>query len=126
MARSGLIGGPSRRSRHGEDAIELVLDLRPDVVLMDIKLPDIAGHTPAERSLPDAALWIQSRHSRPPRRRVTRASGGGRDRAGTNTFAVGGRINVKQLGPGSYRLAATPRQGKLAGATLTINFRLTR
>ncbi len=26
-----------------EDAIELVLDLRPDVVLMDIKLPDIPG-----------------------------------------------------------------------------------
>jgi YesN/AraC family two-component response regulator len=27
----------------GEDAIELVLDLRPDVVLIDIKLPDIPG-----------------------------------------------------------------------------------
>jgi DNA-binding NarL/FixJ family response regulator len=27
----------------GEDAIELVLDLRPDVVLMDIKLPGISG-----------------------------------------------------------------------------------
>jgi two-component system, response regulator PdtaR len=27
----------------GDDAIELVLDLRPDVVLMDIKLPDIPG-----------------------------------------------------------------------------------
>jgi DNA-binding NarL/FixJ family response regulator len=28
---------------NGEDAIDLVLDLRPDVVLMDIKLPGISG-----------------------------------------------------------------------------------
>ncbi len=33
----------------GEDAIELVLDLRPDVVLMDIKLPDISGVQAIER-----------------------------------------------------------------------------
>ena len=33
----------------GEDAIELVLDLRPDVVLMDIKLPDIPGVQAIER-----------------------------------------------------------------------------
>jgi DNA-binding NarL/FixJ family response regulator len=34
---------------NGEDAIELVLDLRPDVVLMDIKLPDIPGVQAIER-----------------------------------------------------------------------------
>jgi len=33
----------------GEDAIELVLDVRPDVVLMDIKLPDISGVQAIER-----------------------------------------------------------------------------
>jgi DNA-binding NarL/FixJ family response regulator len=33
----------------GEDAIELVLDLRPDVVLMDIKLPDMPGVQAIER-----------------------------------------------------------------------------
>ncbi len=36
----------------GEDAIELVLDLRPDVVLMDIKLPDIPGVQAIERLVP--------------------------------------------------------------------------
>lgn len=33
----------------GADALELVLDLRPDVVLMDIKLPDISGVQAIER-----------------------------------------------------------------------------
>lgn len=33
----------------GEDAIELVLDLRPDVVLMDIRLPDMRGVHAIER-----------------------------------------------------------------------------
>lgn len=47
------------------------------------------------------------------------------DKAGATKFAVGGRIKAKRLGPGSYRLAATPKQGKLAGATLTISFTLT-
>ena len=34
---------------NGADAIELVLDLRPDVVLMDIKLPGISGVETIER-----------------------------------------------------------------------------
>ena len=34
---------------NGGDAIELVLDLRPDVVLIDIKLPDISGVQAIER-----------------------------------------------------------------------------
>src|ERR1700692_3192356 len=34
---------------NGADAIELVLDLRPDVVLMDIRLPGISGVETIER-----------------------------------------------------------------------------
>jgi DNA-binding NarL/FixJ family response regulator len=54
-------------ARSGEQALELVLDLRPDVVLMDIRLPGISGIQTIERiclHAPGSRVLVLSRSER--------------------------------------------------------------
>ena len=65
-------------ARDSAEAVRLVADLRPDVVLMDVQLPDVDGLTTTERLLadrPDLRVVVLTAHTDPAL--VTRAAAAG-------------------------------------------------
>ena len=110
-ARRGRATTSSARPSNGEQAVELAAELRPDLVIMDVKMPVLDGISAAEQIARGNA---SPRSSCSPRSRQTRARRAGprRRRHGLPRQAVHGRPTCARPSTSRSRAGTSSRRSR--------------